>query len=144
MGKTAADLQTLLETQQVRDQLPFLPLVPSSRQALDAQVQYLDFKTGKGVRFLTQFNNGLVQINNTELIYTFQGLSSDGKYYISAILPVTHPELPDTSRVDEQLVLNGFQDYISKTVTLLNQQPAGSFTPDLNKLDELIRSIEVN
>jgi hypothetical protein len=28
-------------------------------------------------------------------------------------------------------------------VTLLNQQPASSFSPDLNKLDALMSSIEV-
>jgi hypothetical protein len=143
-GKIAADLQALLQTQQAGDQLPFLPL-SSARQALDVQVQYLDFKSGKGVRFLTQFNTGMSLINNHGLIYSFQGLTSDGKYYIAAVLPVTNPELPADSGVSEQQTkaLNDFPDYISKMVTLLNQQPADSFTPDLNKLDALVESLRI-
>jgi len=144
-GKLATDLQVLLETQEVGDHLPFLPLF-NAQQVMHAQVQFLDFKSGKGVRFLTQFDQAPLPINNNELFYTFQGLTSDGKYYIAAVLPVTNPELPAGPEVSEQQaeVLDDFPTYISDMVTLLNQQPAGSFTPDLNKLDELIRSIEIN
>jgi hypothetical protein len=144
-GKTAADLETLLQTQQAGEQMPFLPLAFSSIQAMDAQVQYLDFKNGKGVRFLTQFNNGMAPINNAGLIYTFQGLTSDGKYYVSAVLPVTSPELSADTAFSEQEAKAGpeYRDYLTKTVAMLNQQPAGTFTPDLAKLDALIQSIEV-
>jgi hypothetical protein len=143
-GKMVADLQALLKTQKAGDQLPFMPMPFSSRQAMDAQVQYMDFKSGKGVRFLTQFNNGLAPINNSQLIYAFQGLTSDGKYYIAAVLPVTHPELPVDSTTNWQgKVGKEYQDYLSSTVSLLNQQPAGSFTADLSKLDAMIRSIEI-
>lgn len=144
MGKIAADLQALLQTQQSGDHLPFLPLF-NAEQVLHAQVQYLDFKGGKGVRFLTQFDQAPLPINNYELIYTFQGLTSDGKTYIAAILPVTNPELPNGSEVSEQQAkaMTDFPDYLSRMVTLLNQKPADGFTPDLNKLDALIRSIEV-
>ena len=143
--KIAADLQALLQTQQDGEQLPFLPVVFSSRQAIDAQVQYLDFKSGKGVRYLTQFNNGLSPINNYALVYTFQGLTSDGKYYVSAVLPLTSSELSDAQSFSEQEAKVGqaYFDYLSQTVTLLNKQPTGGFTPDLSKLDALVRSIEV-
>jgi len=140
-GKIAADLQALLQNQQAGDQLPFLPLI-NDQQMIHAQVQYLDLKNGKGVRFLTQFGNGIGPINSLRLIYTFQGLTSDGKYYIAAVLPVTHPELPATEEVS---ALQGaeFRAYLTETVTWLDQQPSGSFTPDLAKLDALIQSIEV-
>lgn len=141
MGKVAADLQTLLQTQQATDKLPFLPL-SSDTQAMHAQVQYLDFKSGKGIRFLTQSNNGMTPINNYDLVYTFQGLTSDGKYYIAAILPVTNPVLPSGTEANPQIP-DDFQGYLSGVVTLLNQQPANSFTPDLDKLDTLIHSIEI-
>jgi hypothetical protein len=137
----AADLQALLQTRQGGDHMPFLPIY-NAAQVIHVQVQYLDFKSGQGVRFLTQFDQGILPINNFELIYTFQGLTGDGKYYIAAVLPVTHPELPDSSEVNEEMA-NDFQGYLSGTVTMLNQQPANSFTPDLDKLDALVRSIEV-
>ena len=124
--------------------MPFLPLF-NAQQVMHAQVQYLDFKNGNGVRFLTQFDQAPLPINNFELIYTFQGLTRDGKYYIAAVLPVTHPDLPANNQVAAQQAseLNDFPAYLAKTVTWLDQQPAGSFTPDLAKLDALIQSIEV-
>jgi hypothetical protein len=123
--------------------MPFLPLFNAS-QVMHAQVQYLDIKNGKSVRFLTQFDQAPLPVNNFELIYTFQGLTSDGKYYIAAVLPVTHPELPATEQVSAQQAaeLNDFPAYLTKTVTWLDQQPSGSFTPDLANLDALIQSIE--
>jgi len=143
-GQMATDLQGLLQARQPVDQMPFLPLT-NDVQVMHAQVQYLDFKNGSGVRFLTQFNQGPVPINNVQLIYTFQGLTGDGKYYIAAVLPVTHPELPATSEVTAQTTeeLNNFQTTVAETVTWLDQQPGSSFTPDLAKLDALIQSIEL-
>jgi hypothetical protein len=144
MGKALADLKTLLQTRQTGDKIPFLPLF-NSAQVMHAQMQYVDFKSGKGVRFLTQYSQGIYPINNVRLFYTFQGLTSDGKYYIAAILPVTNPDLPATSQVSGKQA-EGLQDYpgyISKLVTLLDQKSADSFTPGLDKLDALIRSLEV-
>jgi hypothetical protein len=140
MGKVAADLQTLLKTKQAADRLPSLPLI-NAAQMLHAQLQYVDFKNGKGVRFLTQFAQGLVPVNNNELVYTFQGLTNDGRYFFAAVLPVTNPQLPTGSEINA--VQADSPDYLSRMVSLLNQQPAESFTPDLNKLDALIRSMEI-
>ena len=107
-------------------------------------MEFPDFKSGKGVQFLTQLNQGMGLISNNELIYSFQGLTNDGKYYIAAILPVTHPELPADPKAGEGQIqdLNDYPAYRSSMITLLDQQPAGSFTPDLSKLDALVRSIE--
>jgi hypothetical protein len=144
MSKIAANLQVFLQTQQTGDQLPFLPLF-NAAQELHAQVQTLDFKGGKGVRFLTQPAQGMVAVNNHELVYTFQGLTNDGKYYIAVVLPVTNPALPADSKLSDEKAkaLNDYPTYRSGMVTLLNQQAPESFTPGLNQLDELISSIEV-
>ncbi len=143
-GRIATDLQALLLSQMPAEIMPFLPLF-NAQQVMHAQVKYLDFKSGSGVRFLTQFDQAPLPINNFELIYTFQGLTKDGKYYIAAVLPVTHPDLPANNQVSAQQAteLNDFPAYLAKTVTWLDQQAAGSFTPDLAKLDALIQSIEV-
>lgn len=143
-GRIATDLQSLLQAQKTVDPMPFLPLF-NAQQLIHAQAKYLDFKSGKGVRFLTQIDQGPLPINNYELIYTFQGLTSDGQYYIAAVLPVTYPELPATAQVSTQQVgeLNDFPAYLTKTVAWLDQQPGSSFTPDLAKLDALIQSLEV-
>ncbi len=144
MGQMAADLQALLGTQQAAEPLPFLPLF-NAQQVIHPQVRYLDFRNGQGVRYLTQFDQAPLPINNYELLYTFQGLSSDGKFYIAAVLPVTHKELPATQQVSAQQEadLKDFPAYLARTSAWLDEQPSGSFTPDLAKLDALIQSIEV-
>ncbi|MEJ2010890.1 MAG: hypothetical protein P8X64_01550 [Anaerolineales bacterium] len=141
MAGIAADLQTLLQTRDPGENLPFLPLF-NAAQVMHAQVQFLDFKNGTGVRYLTQYDQAPLPINNYELIYTFQGLTSDGSYYVAAVLPVTHPDLPSSDAVNPDLV-DDFQDYLARTVEMLNGQPADSFVPDLNTFDAVIRSMEV-
>jgi len=124
--------------------MPFLPLF-NAMQVMHAQVQYMDFKNGSGVRFLTEFDQAPLPINNHELIYTFQGLTSDGKYYVAAILPVTNPGLPANEQVNDEMAakMSDFPAYMKETVAWLEQQPAASFTPDLAALDKLIQSMEV-
>jgi hypothetical protein len=143
-GQIATELAALLQTQQIGDRLPYMPLYNAS-QVLHVQVQFLSFKNGSGVRYLTQFDQGVMPINNFELVYTFQGLTSDGKYYIAAVLPVTHPALPADDQVTPEQMeeLSDFPAYHTKIVEWLNSQPADSFTPSLSTLDALVQSIEI-
>ncbi|HSM25096.1 MAG TPA: hypothetical protein VK856_09560, partial [Anaerolineaceae bacterium] len=143
-AQAAEDLENLLDDQAVGETLPFLPLF-NAAQVMHAQVEFLDFQNGKGVRFLTQFDQAPIPINNYELIYTFQGLTNDGKYYIAAIFPVTHPDLPENNRVgiDQEFVPEQFAAEMAESVEKLDKLPMSSFSPDLNQLDTLIQSIEI-
>ena len=101
-GDIVTSLQTLLKSPQEIDHMPFLPLVNAS-QVIHVHLQYLDFKNGQGLRYLTEFDQALIPINNSELIYTYQGLTSDGKYYVAAVLPVNHPSLPADGKITGSL-----------------------------------------
>jgi hypothetical protein len=138
-------LQTLLGSPQADQEQPFLPLL-NAKQALHAHLQALDFHNGRGLRYLAQFNQGLVPINNHQLIYTYQGLTRDGKYYVAAVLPVTHPSLPADGKLTGQEppeFIGAHLQYLANSATALNAQPAGSFTPDLAKLDAMLSSLEI-
>lgn len=144
-GQIVANLEGLLQSQEAGKTLPFLPLFNAS-QVIHAQVKYLDFKSGQGVRYLTQFDQGILPINNHELIYTYQGLTSDGKYYVAAVLPVNLAGLPADEKVNGQEppeFRSDFPKYLEDTVSALEQPPAGAFVPDLNKLDAMVQSIEI-
>jgi hypothetical protein len=141
MARIAADLQALLQTRQPGEILPYLPIY-NAGQVMHAQVQFMDFKNGSGVRYLTQHDQGTLPINNYELVYTFQGLTEDGRYYVAAVLPVTHPDLPSSDAVIPEIV-NDFQGYLARTAAMLDGQPADSFMPGLSVLDALISSMEV-
>lgn len=144
-AQKAADLKALLQTKQTGERMPFLPLF-NAAQIMHTQVKFLDFANGKGVRFLTQFDQAPLPINNHELFYTFQGLSNDGKFYLAAVLPVTHASLPADEQVnttDMDAYMSSFRSKMNETIASLEQQPASSFIPDLGKLDAMIQSIEI-
>jgi hypothetical protein len=61
-----------------------------------SKTEYIDSLNIEGVFFLTQYGNDMLPslANNEELTATFQGLTKDGKFYVSARFAITHPELP--------------------------------------------------
>lgn len=144
-GQIVDSLQTLIQLPQEITPMPFLPLF-NAAQVMHAHVQYLDFKNGQGLRYLTEFDQGILPINNYELIYTYQGLTSDGKYYVAAVLPVTHPSLPADGTVtgnEPPEFTSDFPAYLANVVGTLNPQAANTFTPDLTQLDAMMSSLEI-
>lgn len=105
------------------------------------------FKNGSGVRYLTQYGQSFLPINNKSMFYIFQGITSDDLYCDSAIFPVSHPDLPaDDSQVpsgDYQTFADNFPKYILEMGTTLSNANASSFTPSLARLDALIQSLVI-
>ncbi len=144
-AQIVASLQSLIASPKEIAHMPFLPLFNAS-QVMHTQIQYLDFKNGHGLRYLTQFDQGIMPINNYELIYTYQGLTNDGKYYVAAVLPVTNPGLPADDKVtgqEPQDFVNDFPKYVATVTATLNTQAADTFTPDLTQLDAMFSSLEI-
>jgi len=127
--------------------LPFLPPL-NAAQMFHAQYQILSFGSGSGIRYLTLLAQYYAPINNNELFYTYQGLTSNGKYWVSAILPVSNPILPDNAdnppggQTWDQFT-NNYSTYIADLTAQLNSQAPGNYTPDLGQLDALISSISI-
>lgn len=141
-----ATLQQMLIVQRV-DNLPeTLPFFPTwnAGQIMYTKVQYLKFPSGLGVRYLAQYGQAAYPISNQTLFYTFQGLSNDGRWLVSAVLPVANPVLPDPEPLlQDPAFYDTYPTYLAETRALLNQQPDGSFTPDLALLDALFMSLEI-
>lgn len=127
--------------------LPFLPTW-NAGQIMHTKVVYFKISNGTGVRYLTEFAQNYATVNNKYLLYTYQGLTSDGKYYISAILPVTNAILPPDDSVipggDFQKFSDNFKTYITDIQAKLDAQPEDSFVPSLTLLDNMIKSIVIN
>jgi len=126
--------------------LPFLPPWNAAR-FFASNVVYFDFQNGKGVRYLSMFGQAAYPVDNQNLFYTYQGMTNDGQYYISAILPVTHTGLPydGSSQVaDWETFYDTFPSYLDDMVFWLDGQSSGSFTPSLDLLDEMLASFSVN
>jgi hypothetical protein len=124
--------------------IPLLPLF-NAAQVFHAQLQYLSFQTGQGVRFVSQYDQAPIPINNLEVFYTFQGLTADGKYYITALLPVSIDLLPDSDQVtaEMQQQLNDFGAYLKGVTQKIDGAKPQDFTPNLNLLDAMIQALSV-
>ena len=141
-----AELEQIVRTRSAADmrELPFLPMWPAN-QIFGSNFEFVDFQNGSGMRILTMFGQDIFPINNSSLFYTFQGLTDDGRYYVSAVLPVTHPQLPGDSSVDDWPSFEqSWPAYSRETVSWLGDQPSTSFNPNLTDLDTMIATILVD
>lgn len=124
-----------------------LPPMNAGHMMTPPQVSYLDFQNGTGVRFLTQMGQAYYPINNRDLFYTFQGITHDGKYYVAAILPISHSSLPaDGSEIpsdDFNAFADNFEAYAAEVAAQLDAEAVDSFTPSVVLLDEMIQSLRV-
>lgn len=119
-------------------------------------VKPLRLQDGYGWGCLTQIIEAQVPINNADLFFYFQGMTDDGKYYISAILPVNASFLaagsnptapvpadgipfPDTGTLDG----TSYNNYLQSMANKLNAAAPDAFQPPLAQLDALIQSIGI-
>ncbi|MGD0750643.1 MAG: hypothetical protein ABSA23_04465 [Anaerolineales bacterium] len=140
-------LQALIDGGTPGNTLPFLN-PHESAQIFYAQYKVLHVPSGNGIRYLTQFAQNYAVITNNAMFYTYQGLTSDGKYVITALLPVSNPILPnsgDTYPGGEtwQQFSDNFNTYIANTKSHLDAQPSAIFSPSLALLDDLVNSIQI-
>ncbi|HLO33801.1 MAG TPA: hypothetical protein VK249_31930 [Anaerolineales bacterium] len=131
-----------------------LPMVSffNAASLIAANIQLVSFQNGRGVRELTQYDQYAAPINNHELFYHFQGLTTDNKYYVIAILPINAAILAENETPAAPIPSGGVPIptdigpnegyYISVTQKLNSLSPDG-FTPALSALDALIQSIVV-
>ncbi|MCW6037865.1 hypothetical protein K4A83_16520 [Spirulina subsalsa FACHB-351] len=142
-----AILETLLRDHpnlESQETLPYLPQVAAS-QVFFAQAQYMEFDGGSGIRYITYYAFDVSPIRSDDLFYTFQGLTDDGKYYISAQIPLntailpTPPDSTHDSAFEEQ-----YSSYLAEIIARLNQGSGSDFEPNLEQLDEMFGSIKVS
>jgi hypothetical protein len=131
--------------------IPVLPLL-NAAQVIRAQVRYLPFQGGTGVRFVAHYTQNVAPVTNEGIFYIFQGISGDGRYYVSAFLPVSaaalDPSSPDAvpfPTPDPSGVGSGeaSQRYLADVTRQLDSLEPSGYTPNLEQLDALVGSSEV-
>ena len=125
------------------DGLPFLPIF-NAAQSFFTKVEFINTDSVNGLRYLTQFQQATYPIQNGQMIYTFQGITADGKYYISAVFPESHAILEpyDDFEYTAEFEEN-FWDYLMEIGEQLRAEPDESFNPGLDALDGVIESLRV-
>jgi hypothetical protein len=129
------------------DSVPLVLPLFNAGQMITVQVDYLEFEGGSGVRFVSQYGQAAWPINNQDIFYAFQGLTDDGIYIISAILPVTHPYLPADGESfiggEYEGFINTYDAYIIGVESQLDLEDPESFFPELTALDEMLETMRV-
>jgi len=122
-----------------------LPLLPPqyANQLFFAQYIVVPFHNGKGYYCVTMFAQADYPANNHDIFFSYQGMTMDGKYWISIILPISHPNLPQNGDNPPQLFYSNKHDYYSQITSQLNDEETKSFVPSILKLNTLIKSIMI-
>jgi hypothetical protein len=149
-----AELKSLLAEQpdfiQHSLPLPYLPL-QNAVQVMKSQPAFLDYQNMAGIRYLTAHVQSPVPVTNTTLTYTFQGLTKDGSFIITALLPVSHPDLEpekvfsqfEQDAAGYQMPIELYAEYGRNLESQLNAYDPAEFTPALSALDALVNQISI-
>lgn len=122
-----------------------LPSLPpnGSVVVLDVKLDYLTFKSGSGIRYVAGYAQAVSPFSTDFLHYVYQGVTSDGKNLVTMTLPLdavastTRPPSPNAS---DEVIL----EYNRKEAARLDALAPASYMPNLNQLDDLVRSITVS
>jgi hypothetical protein len=113
----------------ITGEIPVLPYLGAA-QVLQAQPRFLDPVSGAGIRFVTFYAQDAIPITNDGLFYTYQGLTSDGRYRISLFYPIEAKDIPGSTSPEE-------------TTAYLDGLTSADFTPSLDDLDAMVQSLRV-
>jgi hypothetical protein len=138
--------QPLMDTESA---LPFLPWT-NSKQAFCVQPKIIEFTSGKGIRYLTFYAQDPSPALESQIFYTFQGITKDNQFYISAFFPVQTGIFPTEPPACPRCGDPNYNPFTEWTATLaeqliqVNAQSEDSFSPSLIVLDDLIKSIQIS
>lgn len=126
--------------------LPFLPWI-NMKQSFCAQPQMIEFTGGKGIRYVTCYAQSPEPVLEGNVFYTFQGVTNDGRFYISAFFPIetgVFPAEPSSCPKCGDPNYNPFPEWnelLTEQITTLNARSDNDFEPSLTTLDDIAKSI---
>lgn len=154
-GQSLPALKELIANSSASLTVDSIPPVPyyNAAQTITAQSSRLDFQSGSGIRTVTFYAQFPGPILKDGQFYYYQGLTSDGQYYVIATLPIVSPlkstadnpsadgpTYPDPSTVANP---SAYDMYYPAMMEILDAASPDSFSPSLNQIDALIQSITV-
>jgi hypothetical protein len=110
-------------------------------------MSYLDFEGGSCVRFIAAYRQDASPFTDADTFYTCQGLSSDGKYWVSFTHPIASTALPaNYDRVPPAVLKEveaDYAGYVARTITAIERLNVRSFRPFLNRIDNVVKSLTI-
>jgi len=156
IGGNVSSLQNILGSQSIPADgaLPFI-YTSGAAQAFHARASFIDFQNGQGIGYLAEYAQYYVPANNEDLFYTFQGLTSDGLYIVSATFPVTATFLQPSS-MDATIPAGGLaqpdamsaseaemEAYYTNMENMLTAAPDEQFTPTISCIITFVESLNI-
>jgi hypothetical protein len=134
------DLGRSVDPRSGNQALPFLPTI-NAAQVNTWKRDYLGFSYGSGIRYLLEMAQDLAPASSQNTFYTYQGLSSDGKYYVSARFPafLAAPPAPWDGSAGQTT-----DTYNLQVGAKIEQARGSEFKPNLDLLDGIVRSLRVD
>lgn len=141
------ELQNLIDTQadlNAADTLPQLPIYTHG-QVIKARAQHHDTGTLRGISYLTAYQAAAEPFISDSFTFVFQGMTTDGMYYVSFLAPVTTTLYSDELPTDFDLAtfVDNLDAYLADETQTLNNAPDDAFTPQLNAVLDLILSMNI-
>jgi len=121
--------------------LPFLPVMPAA-QVIRSRAQYIETAAVRGISYVTAYRQDASPFVGGDFFYTFQGLSTDGMYYVSVIARPTTGLFPAeiAADFDYDTFTATMGDYMTQSVATLNIGLDTDFSPSLSVFDALVMS----
>lgn len=138
-------LQTLLADRPALEEqttLPFLPIQPAG-QVVVARQGYFDTLGFSGISYVTAFRSDVSPFVASDFRFTFQGISLDGQWVVSAVFPVAAPNFPAEipADFDYDAFDANFEAYLAESAASLNTPDPVDFVPTLDLPLQTIASL---
>ena len=117
-----------------------LPSINAARVFISGQ-RFVNFRNGSGVRYLVHITHDVSPFAAGEIIYTYQGLSDDDRYYVAAIFPAwlaAHPPTP------APMTNKSVEDYNRHVSAEVDRAGNRAFVPNLDALDGMMQSLSTD
>jgi hypothetical protein len=119
-----------------------------SHQQFGANIDFVNFQNGSGVRFVTVYAiQDAVPVSNEHLAYVFQGFTEDERYYVSAGYHITHMDLEEfVAEIPQEVYADAsgesLRQYFEEYEAILNAAE-GRYQPLLSRFDEMLSSLRI-
>ncbi len=122
--------------------LPYVPVVTHG-QNLTARGAYVETDAVRGVAYVTAFRAAQEPFLPTDFLYTFQGISTDGQWYVNVTFPLYTDLFPETlAGFDIEQFNAQWPEYLAESLATLNDATPDDFAPSLSAVDALIQSVQ--
>jgi hypothetical protein len=124
--------------------LPFMPVL-NATQVFRAHPGAFDLESAKGIEYYTYYSQSPEPIIEGQVMYAYQGITTDGQYYLSFSIYV-EMGLLETKIADDinwDAFTANYVSYLQKTYDTINAADPATFTPAPDVVHQFVESISI-